>query len=176
MTCPARGNSGPYFPAVTGQAILTGAAPGDTELQRLSALRSLQSAEVVAFPPRVSDGMLVLIPQSAKRIAAGKRSGRPDHCRDGINRLLIREAGSGQRVVRLKGGDPLILGRGGKSRKRIRPQVFTAPCFPELPPPVAAPPHLFRGHTGNTPPAYALLPGPGVIAVTSRGSVRTKRW
>lgn len=132
MTSPVSGNSGPPFPAVTGQVILTGAGPGDPELLTLKALRSLQHADVVVYDQLVSDEILALIPQSAKRIAAGKRCGRPGYSQDEINRILIREAGSGQRVVRLKGGDPLIFGRGGEELEALQAAGITCSVIPGI--------------------------------------------
>lgn len=120
MTFALSDNAGPEFPAVTGQVILTGAGPGDPELLTLKALRALQQADVVVFDLLVSDEILALIPQHVKRIAAGKRCGHPGYSQDEINRILISEAAAGQLVVRLKGGDPLIFGRGGEELEALR--------------------------------------------------------
>ncbi len=126
MTSPVPGNAWPYFPAATGQVILTGAGPGDPELLTVKALRSLQQADVVVYDLLVSDEILALIPQNVKRIAAGKRCGQPGYTQEEINRILIREAEAGQQVVRLKGGDPLIFGRGGEELEAL--QAAGIPC------------------------------------------------
>lgn len=93
---------------------LVGAGPGDVELLTVRAVRRLQSAEVVVYDRLVSRDILDLIPKGTARIYAGKASG--DHARpqDDTNDLLVKLAHAGHRVVRLKGGDPLVFGRGSE--------------------------------------------------------------
>ena len=92
---------------------LVGAGPGDPELLTLKALRRLQEADLVLYDALVSAPVIALAP-GARRFCVGKRAGRRGVAQETINRLLVRAARRGQRVVRLKCGDPFLLGRGGE--------------------------------------------------------------
>ncbi len=100
-------------PGTTGAVWLVGAGPGDAELLTLKALRAIEQATVVV-DRLVSDEVLALIPSTTPCIDAGKAPGRHGMKQQDINRLLVDLACAGHRVVRLKGGDPFIFGRGGE--------------------------------------------------------------
>lgn len=99
---------------VAGVVSLVGAGPGDPELLTLRAWRRLQDAEVVCYDHLVGDSILGLIPMTARRICVGKTGGGASTPQEEIEAVLIREARAGRRVVRLKGGDPFVFGRGGE--------------------------------------------------------------
>jgi uroporphyrin-III C-methyltransferase len=97
-----------------GIVFLVGAGPGDPELMTLKAARLLREAEVVVYDRLVGPGVLALADPAAELIYVGKERARHFMRQTEINALLVRRGQLGQRVVRLKGGDPLIFGRGGE--------------------------------------------------------------
>jgi uroporphyrin-III C-methyltransferase len=103
-----------------GKVFLVGAGPGDPELLTLKAAKVLRSAEVVLHDELVSPEILRLIPPSADLVNVGKRSGKPSPRQADINQLLVQYALLGFQVVRLKGGDPFIFGRGGEEMEALR--------------------------------------------------------
>jgi len=103
-----------------GAVWLVGAGPGDPELLTLKALKVLQAADVVVHDGLVSDEILDLAPASARRISVAKRKSRHSYAQDEINRMLVAFAQEGLKVVRLKGGDPFIFGRGGEELEACR--------------------------------------------------------
>jgi uroporphyrin-III C-methyltransferase/precorrin-2 dehydrogenase/sirohydrochlorin ferrochelatase len=103
-----------------GSVTLVGAGPGDPDLLTVKALRALQDADIVFYDELVSPEILDRIRRDAARVPVGRRVGRPGIGQDAINRLLIEAANSGQRVVRLKGGDAFVFGRGGEEVEALR--------------------------------------------------------
>jgi uroporphyrin-III C-methyltransferase/precorrin-2 dehydrogenase/sirohydrochlorin ferrochelatase len=105
---------------VEGRVTLVGAGPGDPDLLTIKALRALQDADVVFYDELVSPEILDRARRDAARVPVGRRVGKPGIGQDAINRLLIEAAQSGQRAVRLKGGDPFVFGRGGEEIEALR--------------------------------------------------------
>lgn len=97
-----------------GRVDLVGAGPGDPELITFKAARLIQNADVVIYDHLVSEGVLELISPQAERIYAGKEAGRHALPQKEICALLVEKAQEGKCVVRLKGGDPFVFGRGGE--------------------------------------------------------------
>ena len=105
----------PHMPEFEpGWVWLAGAGPGDPGLLTLLTLHALQSADVVVYDALVGDGILELAGDTADLIYAGKRGGKPSPKQRDISLRLIEFARSGKRVLRLKGGDPFVFGRGGE--------------------------------------------------------------
>ncbi|MCC7283029.1 MAG: uroporphyrinogen-III C-methyltransferase [Acetobacteraceae bacterium] len=97
-----------------GQVFLVGTGPGDPDLLTVKAYRLLREADVVVHDRLVSPGVMALVPPGVHRVSAGKEAGRHQMAQEDINALLLHLARAGKRVVRLKGGDPFIFGRGSE--------------------------------------------------------------
>jgi uroporphyrin-III C-methyltransferase/precorrin-2 dehydrogenase/sirohydrochlorin ferrochelatase len=103
-----------------GHVTLVGAGPGDPDLLTIKALRALSDADVVFYDELVSSEILDRIRRDASRVPVGRRVGKPGIGQEAINQLMIAAAQSGQRVVRLKGGDAFVFGRGGEEVEALR--------------------------------------------------------
>ena len=114
----------------TAKVFLVGAGPGDPDLLTLKAAKVLRSADVVFHDELVSNEILRLIPVTAQLVNVGKRSGQKSTPQDEINRLLVQYALMGLQVVRLKGGDPFIFGRGGEELQALREARIDAEIVP----------------------------------------------
>ena len=93
---------------------LIGAGPGDADLITLKAVKALNKADVVLYDYLANEEILEHAPESAKRIYVGKKAGEHYKTQDEINELIIAQARENENVVRLKGGDPFVFGRGGE--------------------------------------------------------------
>jgi uroporphyrin-III C-methyltransferase/precorrin-2 dehydrogenase/sirohydrochlorin ferrochelatase len=106
--------------AAVGRVTLVGAGPGDPDLLTVKALRALQDADVIFYDELVSPEILERARRDASLVPVGRRVGKPGIGQHAINTLLIEAARSGQRVVRLKGGDAFVFGRGGEEVEALR--------------------------------------------------------
>ncbi len=104
----------------TGKVLLVGAGPGDPELLTLKAVRALATADVVLVDDLVHPDVLAHAAAHARIVHVGKRGGCASTPQAYIDRLMIAEASAGRRVVRLKGGDPCLFGRGGEEMEALR--------------------------------------------------------
>lgn len=123
---------------MTGRVALLGAGPGAADLLTLRAARRLAEADLVLYDALVAPELLDLAPR-AQRFCVGKRAGRPSVSQETIERLLVRAARRGQRVVRLKCGDPFVLGRGGEEALTLAAAGIPFEVVPGVSSAVAAP-------------------------------------
>ncbi|WP_343277458.1 uroporphyrinogen-III C-methyltransferase, partial [Ligaoa zhengdingensis] len=147
---------------MNGKVILVGAGPGDSGLLTLRGRAALEAADVVVYDALVGQGVLAMIPPNARRINVGKRSSNhlvPQH---EINQILLHEAQEGNNVVRLKGGDPFLFGRGGEELELLAEHGVDFEVVPGITSAIAVPAyagipvthrdftsslHIITGHT-----------------------------
>lgn len=115
-----------------GRVYLVGAGPGDPELLTLKAARLIAAAEVVVHDRLVSKEILDLVDRGAKLVSVGKQAGHHPVPQDRINRILVREALAGRMVVRLKGGDPFVFGRGSEEALALRAAAIRCEIVPGI--------------------------------------------
>jgi uroporphyrin-III C-methyltransferase/precorrin-2 dehydrogenase/sirohydrochlorin ferrochelatase len=124
-------NLGPGHARV-GSVALVGAGPGDPELLTLKGLRLLQTADVVLYDNLANDQLLEYARRDAEKVYVGKRRKFPGIRQEGINALLLEHAKAGKSVVRLKGGDPFIFGRGGEEIETLAEQGIDCMVVPGI--------------------------------------------
>ena len=123
----------------TGKVWLVGAGPGDPGLFTVKGREILQNAEVVVYDSLVGQGVLSQIPKEAKAINVGKRASHHTMPQEKINQVLVEEAKKGYRVVRLKGGDPFLFGRGGEELELLTKEQIPYEVVPGVTSPIAVP-------------------------------------
>jgi uroporphyrin-III C-methyltransferase / precorrin-2 dehydrogenase / sirohydrochlorin ferrochelatase len=118
--------------ASRGRVSLVGAGPGDPELLTLKAQRKLREADVIVYDRLIGPSILEYARRDAVRIAAGKEPGKASIAQADINAILIREAKRGKQVVRLKGGDPYVFGRGGEEQMALEAEGIPVEVVPGI--------------------------------------------
>ena len=103
-----------------GKVYLVGAGCGDFDLITLRGKRLLEICQVIVYDSLIDDRLLEFVPSDCEKICVGKRAGRHSESQENINSLLVQKAGEGKNVVRLKGGDPFVFGRGGEEITALR--------------------------------------------------------
>jgi uroporphyrin-III C-methyltransferase len=124
---------------VTGLVVLVGAGPGDPDLITLKGVKALAGADVVVYDRLVAPELLDLCPPQAERVYVGKEPGRPTVTQDEINEMLADRALRGLTVVRLKGGDPFVFGRGGEEMLACAAAGVAVQVVPGVSSAIAAP-------------------------------------
>ena len=124
---------------VSGKVYLVGAGPGDPQLLTIKAVKVLKEADVVIYDRLVGEEILCLAPQSAEMIYVGKRTGKHEVPQYKITELIIEKAKDGGKIVRLKGGDPFIFGRGGEEAEALVEKGIEFEVVPGVSSSVAAP-------------------------------------
>jgi len=123
----------------SGKVYLVGSGPGDPELLTIKARRLIEAADVIIYDHLPGQEILTMMPSGAQRIDAGKRAGDHTIPQNQINELLIKKAREGKTVVRLKGGDPYLFGRGGEEAAELRRAGISVEVVPGITSAIAAP-------------------------------------
>jgi uroporphyrin-III C-methyltransferase len=122
-----------------GCVYLIGAGPGDPELISVKGKKILEQCDVVIYDALVNNLLIATLPDRIQKIYVGKRGGKPSSEQAEINRLLVSHAMEGKMVVRLKGGDPLLLGRGSEEMEYLKEQGIPYQIIPGISSALAAP-------------------------------------
>lgn len=121
---------------------LIGAGPGDPDLITLKAVKALNKADVVLYDYLANDKIMEHAPNTAKRIYVGKKSGEHYKTQDEINKIIVEEAKNNENVVRLKGGDPFVFGRGGEEIIELAKEGIDFEVIPGVTSAIGAPTSL----------------------------------
>ncbi|MCH7521423.1 MAG: uroporphyrinogen-III C-methyltransferase, partial [Candidatus Marinimicrobia bacterium] len=140
QSAPAqRRGAGPSTPLTAGQVTLVGGGPGDPDLITVKGLRAIQQADVIVYDALVNPQLLAHARMGVEVVFVGKRSGQHSAAQEVINHLLVSRAQAGLRVVRLKGGDPFIYGRGGEEAEHLTRAGIELEVIPGITAGTAAP-------------------------------------
>ena len=123
----------------TGKVWLVGAGPGDLGLLTVKAVETIKDADLIVYDALIGDAIYSLFPEGAERISVGKRSGNHTMPQEQIDRVLLEEAQKGKKVVRLKGGDPFLFGRGGEELELLAKNGVPYEVVPGVTSPIAVP-------------------------------------
>ncbi|OIO67405.1 MAG: uroporphyrinogen-III C-methyltransferase [Zetaproteobacteria bacterium CG_4_9_14_3_um_filter_49_83] len=126
-------------PLSPGEVALVGAGPGDADLLTMAAFRLIADCDVIVYDALVSDEILALANPAAELICAGKRGGRPSADQQDICQTMVQLAQQQKRVVRLKGGDPFVFGRGGEEMRALAAAGIRFRVIPGITSGIAAP-------------------------------------
>jgi len=126
-------------PLKTGEVALVGGGPGAASLLTLAAAKLIGDCDVIVYDALVSDEVMAMADASAEKILAGKRGGRASASQHDICETLVRLAKSGKRIVRLKGGDPFVFGRGGEEMRALAAAGIRFRIIPGITSGIAAP-------------------------------------
>jgi len=124
---------------MTGKVYLVGSGPGDPELLTIKAKRLIESAEVILYDQLPGEAILNMLPGSAEQIDVGKYAGNHKLSQWQINELLVKRAKEGKVVVRLKGGDPYLFGRGGEEAQALAKEGIEVEVVPGITSAIAVP-------------------------------------
>ncbi|MEM3356301.1 MAG: uroporphyrinogen-III C-methyltransferase, partial [Candidatus Bathyarchaeia archaeon] len=122
-----------------GKVFLVGAGPGDPALLTLKAVEALKAADVIVYDRLVNEAILEWAPKTAEKIYVGKSAGKHELPQEKINELLVARALEGKKVVRLKGGDPFLFGRGGEEAEALAEKQVDFEVVPGVTSAIAAP-------------------------------------
>lgn len=169
----AAGRNGGRMAGKTGKVYLVGAGPGDPGLLTVKGQALLAMAEVLVYDRLASPALLELAPEGCENIYVGKESGRHTMRQEEINQILVEKAGEGKLVVRLKGGDPFVFGRGGEEILELERHGISYEVVPGVTSAIAAPSHVgipvthrqmarsfhvVTGHTADGKDGESILP------------------
>jgi uroporphyrin-III C-methyltransferase len=121
-----------------GKVFICGAGPGDPDLLTLKSMKLLKTCKVVLYDRLVGNNIVKLIPDTSKKIYVGREEGDPSFHQDDTNKIMKKYAKKGEKVLRLKGGDPFIFGRGGEEAEFLREHNIQYEIVPGVTSPIAS--------------------------------------
>ena len=169
-----------------GKVYITGAGCGEADLITMRALTAIRNCDVLIYDDLIADELLLEAPESAELIYVGKRGGKESTKQEDICDLLVRKASDGKNVVRLKGGDPFVFGRGGEEIYKLQEQDIAFEVIPGISSCIAIPEevgipvthrglsrsfHVITGHIANNMGTESQLPADVEAAARSDGTI-----